>query len=280
LVQALQRPAGMSEPLTPTSPSLSSFERRIRGARVLALGAALASLAAVALGVIALRTPSITRVTPAAAPVLPSKLDELTVGRLNVVEPDGTSRMILASRARFPGSFIRGKEIARPDRRALAGILFVNDEGTENGGLVQGGELDATGAVQAALSLTFDRFRQDQMIHLELSEHGDTATAGLQINDRPSYQVFSIDDLLQASKELDALAPADKAAAVQRHQALGHLGAPRGYFGTRDGSSKLVLSDPQGRPRLRLSVSERGEPLIELLDDAGRALRTIDARTR
>jgi hypothetical protein len=66
----------------------------------------------------------------------PGKLDELTVGRLNVVEPDGTPRMIIASRARFPGAFLQGKEIARPDRRDIAGILFVDDEGTENGALL------------------------------------------------------------------------------------------------------------------------------------------------
>ena len=32
---------------------------------------------------------------------------------LNVVEPDGTPRMIISSRARFPGSFVRNKEIAQ-----------------------------------------------------------------------------------------------------------------------------------------------------------------------
>jgi hypothetical protein len=40
----------------------------------------------------------------AAAPAMPGRLDELTVGRLDVVEPDGTPRMIVSSRARFPGS--------------------------------------------------------------------------------------------------------------------------------------------------------------------------------
>jgi len=71
-----------------------------------------------------------------------SMLDHVDRLTLDVVEPDGTPRMILASRARFPGSFTRHKEVPRPDRSQVAGILFVDDEGTENGGLIQKGRID------------------------------------------------------------------------------------------------------------------------------------------
>jgi hypothetical protein len=53
----------------------------------------------------------------------------------------------------------------------------------------------------------------------------------------------------------------------------------RGYFGTRDGSVELALKDPQGRPRLVLSVSSQGEASIALLDEAGRVVRTIGPHT-
>jgi len=74
---------------------------------------------------------------------------------------------------------LQGKEIARPDRRDIAGILFVDDEGTENGALLQQGQFDKDGKVVAGLSLTFDRFRQDQMVLLCLDEKGDGTSAGL-----------------------------------------------------------------------------------------------------
>lgn len=217
---------------------------------------------------------------PAGAPppvtsVVPKKLDELTVGRLNVAEPDGTLRMIISSRARFPGAFSHGKEIPRPDRRDVAGILFVDDEGTENGGLVQNGMLDASGKVQAGLSLTFDRFRQDQMVQLALDENNDGTSAGMIVNDRPSYKTFSIDDLVQLMDQAQRLSPAERNTVVQHHRALGHLGNRRGYFGTKSGSAQLVLSDPQGRPRLRLTVSDHGEPSIELLDETGHTVRSM-----
>ena len=65
------------------------------------------------------------------------QLDEITVHRINVVEPDGTVRMVIANRARLPGVTVRGKE-AKPDR-PYGGVIFYNDEGTENGGLIFAG---------------------------------------------------------------------------------------------------------------------------------------------
>jgi hypothetical protein len=267
----------MSDPTNTTAPAWSVLERRIRTLRLLAGGSVLASAGALAMAcVAALRAPG---AVPSPTSTTPSKLDELTVGRLNVVEPDGTPRMIIASRERFPGSFTKRKEIARPDRRNVAGILFIDDEGTENGGLVQGSRLDKDGKPAAGLSLTFDRFRQDQMVQLFLEEDGDDARAGLRINDRPSYQQFSIDDLMRLAAEIERLPPAEREATLKHHEQLGHFGHPRGYFGTRDGSARLALHDPQGRPRLVLSVSPGGEPSIALLDDTGKTLRTIDPRT-
>lgn len=52
--------------------------------------------------------------------------------------------------------FRQGEEHARPDRRTFAGMLFINDEGTENGGLIQEGAMTADGRIDSGLSLTFD----------------------------------------------------------------------------------------------------------------------------
>ena len=75
--------------------------------------------------------------TGAREPVKHERFDEITVGRINIVEPDGTKRMVISNRAQFPGDFHQGKEGARPDRRSFAGMIFVNEEGTENGGFIR-----------------------------------------------------------------------------------------------------------------------------------------------
>jgi len=74
------------------------------------------------------------------------RFDEIDVHRINVREPDGTLRMVVSNHARLPGVIVRGKENLPVDR-PYAGMLFYNDEGTENGGLVFGGHRNANGEV-------------------------------------------------------------------------------------------------------------------------------------
>src|SRR5205085_9417185 len=64
--------------------------------------------------------------------------DEIKVHRIDVVEPDGTLRMVISDRDRLPGVIVKGKEFRKVDRPG-AGMLFYNNEGSENGGLVFGG---------------------------------------------------------------------------------------------------------------------------------------------
>ena len=123
-----------------------------------------------------------------------ARFDEITVGRINIVEPDGTNRIILSNKAQFPGDFQLGKEAARPDRRTFAGMLFINEEGTENGGLIQKGSVGANGAISSGLSLTFDRFRQEQALQLINTDSAVHQKTGLLINDVPAFQVASIED--------------------------------------------------------------------------------------
>ena len=55
--------------------------------------------------------------------------DQITVHRINVVEPDGTLRMVISNAANAPGSPFHNKIYPRADRK-IAGIIFMNDEGT------------------------------------------------------------------------------------------------------------------------------------------------------
>src|SRR5580704_1868133 len=74
--------------------------------------------------------------------------DQISVHRINFVEPDGTPRLIISDRAEFPGAFMRGKEYPRPDRRDAAGMLFMNDEASEMGGLIWAGLKEKDGTIQ------------------------------------------------------------------------------------------------------------------------------------
>ena len=102
------------------------------------------------------------------SPTMPSGID---VQRINVREPDGTLRMVLYGAAREPGIIIAGHEQPNPGGQS-AGILYYNKEGTENGGLIFDGEHDGHGTRHSGGSLTFDRYKQDQVVQLVGSEAG------------------------------------------------------------------------------------------------------------
>jgi len=222
---------------------------------------------------------AITLLTGAKAP--PAKFEEIDVGRINVREPDGTLRLVISNKAQFPGAPWKGGEEPRPDRRDKAGMIFVNDEGTENGGFIQKGVIGADGKASAGLSLTFDRFRQDQVIQLLHAEQGGTATSTLAINDEADGLQMDVRQRSERMAEIRKLEPEARRAAVEEMRGKGLLSTNRVRLGTTPGkSSALMLSDAQGRPRLMLMVTPEGKPSIQMLDEKGQPVKTIDLETK
>ena len=203
--------------------------------------------------------------------------DEITVGRINIVEPDGTKRIVISNKAQFPGDFMQGKEGARPDRRSFAGMLFINEEGTENGGLIQKGSISPDGKVTSGLSLTFDRFRQDQALQLLNHDGAGHQTTGISINDVPNFKVTSMEDVKRFGEEARQLPDSAQAAYWQKLTDEGRLMKNRIWLGnTRDKASSLQLRDAKGRTRMLLLVSAEGKPEIQMLDEQGKVLKSIE----
>jgi hypothetical protein len=217
---------------------------------------------------------AVTLLTGAKAP--PAKFEEIDVGRINIREPDGKLRMVISNREQFPGEPWKGGEKLRPDRRTMAGMLFINDEGTENGGLIQKGFVDADGKVNAGVSLTFDRFRQDQVLQLLHSEQGGRVSTAFSINDEADPLKLDIEQRNAKLQSLAALPAAERRAEMAKLREQGLLSANRVRIGTtNDRASALALSDAQGRPRLMLLVSAEGKPSIMMFNDKGEVGRTI-----
>ncbi|MGA9794912.1 MAG: hypothetical protein WBQ17_05170 [Rhizomicrobium sp.] len=200
-----------------------------------------------------------------------TNFDQITVHRINLVEPDGTLRMTIADKAEFPGIIVKGKEFPHASRNDVAGMIFFNDEGTENGGLIFSG-FSKDGHSESSGHLSFDQYEQDQVVTLEQGEADGKRNAGLTIDDRPDAPI----DFAAISRIESMAAGPDKTAAIQKLIASGQAGHKRLFIGKDTDKDSLVnLRDGQGRTRLVLDVTANGDASIRFLDAQGKVVRVI-----
>jgi hypothetical protein len=169
--------------------------------------------------------------------------DTINVKRINVVEPDGTLRMVISDHANLPGIIVRGKE--EPFDRPQAGIIFYNDEGSENGGLIFGGKKNADGKiVNAGGSLSFDKYDANQIVQLIGVDDSEDRFAGLVVTDSHS------------------------GTDTRRRVWVGR---------DDDDTASVQLMDANGKKRMILEVKPDGSPQITFLDANGKVTNTIPA---
>jgi hypothetical protein len=210
-----------------------------------------------------------------------ASFDQITVHRINVVEPNGTTRMVLSDNAEFPGAYYMGKEYPRTDRDAT-GMLFNDEEGTENGGLIFGGKRDEKGVTHSWGHLSFDEYQRDQTMVLESNSDGDSRDTYYVLNDddRPYALTPELSAAWQRVKAMPA-GPERTAASKAWHDKYPGGIIHRGYFGRgRDKAVSLSLSDQQGHQRLIAQVTADGTPELEFLDASGKVIRRIDALSK
>ncbi len=200
--------------------------------------------------------------------------DEITVQRINVVEPNGQVRLIISGKARAPDGVIDGKTFKRQGGNS-AGMIFYNDEGDEDGGLALGGQA-IDGKPAAGAALLFDRYNQDQTVGIMYDEENGRWASGLHVWDRPDTP---LSEAIPRIDSIERLGPAEQKRAMQALRDSGLVGTRRVFVGRSDDSAAAVrLSDRKGRPRLLLRVTADGTPRIEFLDERGRVARVLTAR--
>ena len=195
-----------------------------------------------------------------------ARFDEIDVERINVVEADGRLRMVISNRERSPGVVERGESLTAGGHRT--GMIFYNDEGTENGGLTFNGRFAEDGHVEAVGSLTFDQYEQDQTLALQYVDDNGTRRSGLAVTDWPAD--VSTGEMIAMRQDIDAMPSGDeKDEALRRFRGL--RGRLRLYAGRArdDGASIVSLGDATGRTRLRLRVDSAGVARIDFLDEDG-----------
>jgi hypothetical protein len=201
----------------------------------------------------------------------PQNLGEITVERINVVDANGTLRLVISNKDRMHPGLMDGKVIDRP--RPVAGLLFFNDEGDEVGGLTITGQ-QRDGERRANAGLMFDQLKQDQTIGLSYAEGNGQRTAGLQVWDRSERPLSELIEQLNAANRISD--PNERDAAIKKVREAAPAGPRRVFVGKNaDRAASVSLADAAGKPRLTLTVDASGNPRIEFLDENGKIVDRI-----
>ena len=200
--------------------------------------------------------------------------EEIDVERINVVEKDGTLRMTLSNGARMPDPVIGGKSYPlRSGSKARAGIIFFNEEGNENGGLTFSG----TSKGQSE-GLTMDQLNQDEVVTMGYDGKPGHHVGSFEVLDRPETPIQVLAESAMVIRALPDGPEKTRRMAAVRATAKA---STRFFAGkTLDKASAVTLSDPQGRPRLRLQVDSTGAASIDFLDADGHVTDHFPASRR
>ena len=205
------------------------------------------------------------------------RFTEIDVERINIVERGGRLRLTISNAARLPDPIIGGKSypLRGGTGAGSAGMIFFNDDGNENGGLVFAGRKTPTG-YRANGHLTFDQFDQDEAVSFTYSDVDGRARGGFTVADRSTIPIKAFADSAMKFQALPDGPEKTRKLQQLRDSPIGQAGRSmqRVFVGKLpDKSAVLQLGDPAGRARLRLTVDSAGAATIDFLDEAGRVTR-------
>lgn len=204
-----------------------------------------------------------------------AKFTEIDVERINIVEPNGHYRMVLSNRPRSIGPIAYGKPFGYPGG-GRPGIIFFNDEGTENGGLTFTGKTE-NGKFQSGVHMSFDQYNQDQVVVLNYQDDNGDRRTGLTFADRADVPIM---ELVAQLDSINKLPDGPEKVEARKKLMAPRNGVPlyaeRVYVGrNRAKAAVLNLSDRDGKPRIRLQVDSLGAASIEFLDAAGKVVSRL-----
>src|SRR5690606_6182147 len=164
------------------------------------------------------------------------KFSEIDVERINIVEKDGTVKMVITNVERFPnGTEIINDRPTNEDRKKRSGMLFFNEEGIECGGFIYDGRKTENGHT-AGLSLTYDQYDGDQVMQLLMRDDkvGDDrfVRSSIAFIDQPVQETQARRS--EINKELAELGKTDRKAMQEKYQEY----KKQGLVGTVD---RMVL---------------------------------------
>jgi hypothetical protein len=204
--------------------------------------------------------------------------DEISVKRINILESDGMPRLVISNKELSPDVLSYGKAFGIPGGNR-PGIIFYNDEGTENGGLTFMGKTDSiSGKYTATGHFSFDQYNQNQVLYLQYADENGDRTTGLYIDDWHEKPLFPKWRSLYKSAQNMPESPEKTAKLNQLMEPTkgNPAYAHRVFIGKDSYKAAIInLSDKEGKTRIQLIVDSLGTAKLNFLDQSGNIVYSL-----
>lgn len=201
------------------------------------------------------------------------KFINLDVEKLNIVEKDGTVKMSLFNSKNMPPLIFEGEDILPGHRQDdnNSGIMFYNGEGMECGGLIFGSKKKENGEYESGVSLTFDQYKQDQVVQMSVIDCNGEQNYGLTVFDRPKKTIKESIELMNEIREMED--------GLEKQEAIKELkkdNYPRMFMGKNsNGEVSVKLNDSKGNERIRMVIDKDDMPKLEFLNEKGEVIYSL-----
>ncbi|WP_088044476.1 hypothetical protein [Bacillus sp. EAC] len=198
----------------------------------------------------------------------------INVENINIVDKDGTVRMKLFNNDNIPPAIMDGKDFLPGHRQEdpIAGLMFYNGEGDECGGLIFGSKKDEIGNYESYATLTFDQYKQDQVVQMHYIDENGQRNYGFSVYDRPNTPLPELIEKTHSLQNSD-LTEEEMDKELEK---VWEGNTPRAFMGKNSkGEVTVQLSDSKGKPRIRMVVDENDIPRMEILDGDGKVTYKI-----
>ena len=206
------------------------------------------------------------------------KFGTIDVERINIVENDGTVKMVITNANHFPSKGDEVNGIVYHKRTKRAGMLFYTEDGKECGGFIYDGNKTEKGH-SSGLSLTYDQYDGDQVMQLMTTDNkvGDKRfkSGSLVFNDRGDYETHA--NTNKINEELEAIKdPKERRKKFKEYWKKGMIGSvKRVALGQTPGRQNgLFLYDDKGRPKAKFAIDETNNVKLEVYNDKGEVINS------
>ena len=216
-----------------------------------------------------------------------ANFETVNAQRINIVEPDGRKRLLIFDSAQMPGPVIEGHQyspLLRGGSGNAAGLIFLNDDESEMGGLLWTGKKTGDKYFQE-FYFSIDPYLQNELVSFVVSDQNGEREVRFTLFDRP-FDPEGFKNLIRRYDQYVKVKDEnpEKAKEIEKQVndyikkfLANHTWEPQRFvmFKRQDGSAGIKLFDKEGKRKVEVGVDSAGAPAVKFYDEKGKVVKEI-----